>query len=127
MFNTFSVDEDLIWEFFEAVTGWTTARKEWYETNGLRILQLQRAMLLLGGPDLKWKPNTDDDNPPRFYQPLPSGPYKGRTVKRETFEENRKEYYEALGWDTKGLPKPAILRSLGLRSVETKLREANIL
>jgi len=127
MFNTFSVDEDLIWEFFEAVTGWTTARQEWYETSGVRILQLQRAMLLLGGPDLKWKPGVDDDNPPRFYEPLPSGPYKGRKVKKEAFEEEKKEYYEAVGWDEKGLPKPEVLIKLGLQSVETKLRKSNIL
>jgi len=127
MFNTFSVDEDLIWEFFEAVTGWTTARQEWYETNGLRILQLQRAMLLLGGPDLKWKPRIDDDNPPRFYEPLPSGPYKGRTTKKERFLEERKEYYGAVGWDKNGLPKPETLRKLRLQDVEAKLIESNIL
>jgi len=127
MFNTFSVSKEVIWDFFDAVTGWTTAQKEWYETNGLRILQLQRAMLLLGGPDLKWKTGVDDDNPPRFYEPLPSGPYKGRTVKKETFQEEKNEYYEAVGWDTRGLPKPETLRKLGLLDVEAKLREANIL
>jgi len=126
-FNTFFVDRDLIWDFFNAVTGWTTAQKEWYETNGLRILQLQRAMLLLGGPDIKWKPEVDDDNPPRFYEPLPSGRYKGRAVKKEKFQEAKKEYYEAVGWDEKGLPKPETLRKLGLQNVEAKLRKSNIL
>jgi aldehyde:ferredoxin oxidoreductase len=126
-FNTFSVSRELIWDFFDAVTGWTTAQKEWYETNGPRILQLQRAMLLLGGPDLKWKPEVDDDNPPRFYEPLPSGPYKGRKVKKEKFQEAKNEYYEAVGWDKNGLPKPEVLRKLGLQDVEAKLRESNIL
>jgi len=127
MFNTFSVSKKVIWDFFDAVTDWATAQKEWYETNGSRILQLQRAMLLLGGPDLKWKPGVDDDNPPRFYEPLLSGPYKGRTVKRKTFLEEKNEYYEALGWDKNGLPKPKTLRKLGLRDVEAKLRESSIL
>jgi len=126
LFNTFSVDISLIWDFFDAITGWTTARQEWCETNGLRILQLQRAMLLLGGPDLKWKPNADDDNPARFYEPLPSGPYKGKTVDRGKFEEEKKEYYEAVGWDQNGLPKPDVLKELGLQKVEAKLRDANI-
>jgi len=126
-FNTFFISKDLIWDFFDAVTGWTTAKKEWYETNGQRILQLQRAMLLLGGPDLKWKPEVDDDNPPRFYEPLPSGRYKGRAVKKEKFQEAKNEYYEAVGWDKNGLPKPEILRKLGLQDVEAKLRESNIL
>jgi len=126
-FNTFFISRELIWEFFDAVTGWTTVQKEWYETSGPRILQLQRAMLLLGGPDLKWKPEVDDDNPPRFYEPLPSGPYKGRKVKKEKFQEAKKEYYEAVGWDEKGLPKPEVLRKLGLQNVEAKLRKSNIL
>jgi len=127
MFNTFSVGKDVIWDFFDAVTGWTTAQKEWYKTNGLRILQLQRAMLLLGGPDLKWKPGVDDDNPPRFYEPLPSGPYKGRAVKKATFKEEKNEYYEAVGWDRNGLPKPETLRKLGLQDIEAKLKKSKVL
>jgi len=84
-------------------------------------------MLLLGGPDFKWKPEIDDDNPPRFYEPLPSGPYKGRMIKKGAFEKEKKKYYEAVGWDENGLPKPEVLRKLGLQNVETKLRESNIL
>ncbi len=126
-FNTFSVDLDIIWDFFNAVTGWLDLRSEWYETNALRIVQLQRAMLLLGGPDLKWKANTDDDNPPRFYEPLPTGPYKGKVVNRESFEEEKQEYYKAMGWGEKGLPKPEVLRKLGLGQVEEKLRKTEIL
>jgi aldehyde:ferredoxin oxidoreductase len=84
-------------------------------------------MLLLGGPDLKWKANADDDNPPRFYEPLPTGPYKGKAVNRKLFEEEKQEYYKAMGWDEKGLPKPATLRKLGLREVEEKLRKTEIL
>ncbi len=126
-FNTFSLSIDMIWDFFSAVTGWTDLREDWYETNALRILQLQRAMLLLGGPDLKWKANTDDDNPTRFYEPLPSGPYKGKAVSRKLFEERKHEYYGAVGWDKKGLPKTKVLRKLGLQDVETKLERAGIL
>jgi len=126
-FNTFSTGIDLIWDFFAAVTGWQDQRQEWYETYAPSILQLQRAMLLLGGPDLKWKANADDDNPPRFYEPLPTGPYKGKKVDRRLFEEQKQEYYEAMGWDRNGLPKPETLRKLGLNSVETKLKQAGIL
>ena len=126
-FNTFSMNIDMIWDFFSAVTGWTDLRKDWYETNALRIVQLQRAMLLLGGPDLKWKANTDDDNPARFYEPLPSGPYKGKTVSRKLFKEQKLEYYEAVGWDKEGLPKTDVLKKLGLQDVETKLKRAGVL
>lgn len=126
MFNTFAVDEDLIWEFFEAVTGWTKARREWYEANGQRIINIQRAMLLLGGPDHRWRGGIDDDNPPRFYEPLPTGPYKGRTVKKTIFQQEKAEYYEALGWDQNGLPKPVTLRKLGLQNIEAKLEKSKI-
>ncbi len=126
-FNTFMIGIDIIWQFFDAVTGWKTLRQEWYESNGLRIIQLQRAMLLLGGPDLRWKANADDENPARFYEPLPSGPYKGKAVNRESFRESKQEYYAAVGWDQNGVPKPKTLRSLGLRSVEAKLKRNKIL
>jgi len=126
-FNTFAVSIDRVWEFFEAVTGLQTLRQEWYQTNGLRILNMQRAMLLLGGPDLKWKAGTDDENPPRFYEPLPSGPYKGKTVDKKSFEEAKQEYYEAVGWDKNGLPKPETLTKLGLQNMEIKLKKAKIL
>jgi len=126
-FNTFFVGIDLIWGFFEAVTGWKTLRQEWYKTNGLRILNLQRAMLLLGGPDLKWKPNADDENPARFYEPLPSGPHKGKSVDKKSFEESKQEYYKVVGWDKNGLPEPETLRRLGLGDVENRLTEAQIM
>jgi aldehyde:ferredoxin oxidoreductase len=127
MFNTFNVGIDRIWEFFDAVTGWKTLRQEWDETNALRILNLQRAMLLLGGPDLKWKANVDDENPARFYEPLPSGPYEGKTLNKESFEASKQEYYKAVGWDENGLPKPETLQKLSLADVETKLKRTQIL
>jgi aldehyde:ferredoxin oxidoreductase len=102
-------------------------QEEWYKEKALRILHLQRAMLLLGGPDVKWKPKLDDDNPPRFWEPLPSGPYKGKTLDRKKFEESRLEYFEAAGWNENGVPKPETLRKLGLEDVETKLRDAALI
>jgi aldehyde:ferredoxin oxidoreductase len=127
MFNTFAMEEDTTWDFFEAVTGWRITEEEWYKASGLRILQIQRAMLLLGGPDHKWASEKDDENPPRFYEPLPTGPYARKTTNRRTFEESKQEYYEAVGWDKRGIPKPETLRKLGLQDVEAKLRDAGIL
>ena len=126
-FNTFALEEDLIFEFMEAVTGWKITREDWYKNKGLRILQIQRAMLLLGGRDAKWNPEKDDDNPPRFYEPLPTGPYAGKTTNRKVFEDSKQEYYEAVGWDKHGLPRPEMLRRLGLRDVEEKLRAVSII
>ena len=126
-FNTFAIEEALIFEFVEAVTGWKITREDWYKDKGLRILQIQRAMLLLGGSDAKWNPEKDDDNPPRFYEPLPSGPYAGKTTNRKAFEDSKQEYYQAVGWDKHGLPRPEMLRRLGLQDVEDKLRAVSII
>jgi len=126
-FNTFALEEDLIFEFLAAVTGWKTTREEWYKDKGLRILQIQRAMLLLGGADAKWNPEKDDENPPRFYEPLPTGPYAGKTTDRKAFEDSKQEYYEAVGWDKRGVPQPEMLRRLRLQDVEEKLRAVNII
>lgn len=111
-----------VWEFFRAVTGWKMTPDEWYGTAARRILHIQRAALLLGGPDFKWDPTIHDDNPTRFYEPLPSGPKAGQTVDRNEFEKMKKEYYEAVDWDERGVPKSEILRQLGLEDVDKVLK-----
>ena len=122
-FNTFGIPRNIKFEFYKAVTGVELTENDWVNIKALRILQLQRAMLLLGGPDKKWKPKEHDDNPPRFYEPLPSGPYKGKTVNRENFEKDKKRYYEAVGWDENGVPKSETLKKLGLDDVDKVLEK----
>jgi len=122
-FNIFGIPRNLKYEFYKAVTGLELTQEEWINTKAARILQLQRAMLLLGGPDLKWNPKIHDENPTKFYKPLPSGPYKGKTVNKAKFEEDKKEYYEAVGWDGKGIPKSEFLKKLGLHDVNKVLEE----
>jgi len=123
-FTTFGIEDTELFGFYEAVTRWKLPDKEWYNKKALRILNLQRTMLLLGGPDVKWRPKLDDDNPPRFWEPLPSGPYKGKKLNRKKFEADRLKYYEAVGWGENGVPRPETLRKLGLGSLEAKLTEA---
>lgn len=84
------------------------------------MLAIQRAALLIGGPDVKWGP-ADDENPPRFYEPLPSGPQKGKTTDKAKVAELRKQYYEAVGWDEKGIPKSSTLKKLGIENVDKAL------
>jgi aldehyde:ferredoxin oxidoreductase len=122
-FNIFGIPRKLKFEFYKAVTALELTQEEWCDTKALRILQLQRAMLLLGGPDLKWKPKRHDANPPRFYEPLPSGPYKGKTVDKAKVEENKRRYYKAVGWDKNGIPKSEVLRKLGLKDVDRALEK----
>jgi aldehyde:ferredoxin oxidoreductase len=123
VFNTFEVPHNIKFEFYKAITGIELTLEEWYGTKALRILQMQRAMLLLGGPDLMWKPEIHDENPPRFYEPLPSGPYKGKVADRKRVKEDTKEYYRAAGWDEHGIPKTATLKKLDLDDVDKKLEE----
>ncbi len=113
--------EDLQWRFLRAVTGWNTTDEDWKTTLGPRIVHIQRAAELIGGPDVNWRPPKDDDNPKRFYEPLPSGPYKGQTTDREFVDQRRLEYYEAIGWDKNGIPKPDVLKKLGLQDVDKAL------
>ncbi|MCK5631947.1 aldehyde ferredoxin oxidoreductase, partial [Candidatus Bathyarchaeota archaeon] len=120
-FNSFGLRRKVILDFYEAVTGEELTQEEWCNFRGLRILQLQRAMLLLGGPDLKWSPKIHDDNPPRFYEPLASGPYKGRTVQKAKVLKAKQKYYGEAGWDENGIPTSESLRRLGLENVDTAL------
>jgi aldehyde:ferredoxin oxidoreductase len=120
-FNSFSIPSKIRFQFYKAVTGIELTSDEWVKTKAMRVLQLQRAMLLLGGPDAKWDPTKDDVNPPRFYEPLPSGPCKGKAVDKVKVNEDRKTYYKEAGWDRKGLPKSTALRRLGLQDVDKAL------
>jgi len=120
---SFTVNRDLLWDFYRAVTGWDTTVEQWNTELGHRITDIQRAAELLGGPDIKWDPKIDDDNPPRYYEPLPSGPHKGKTTDREVVKEMKKKYYEAIGWDENGIPKSSVLKKLGLEDVDKVLNK----
>jgi len=122
-FNMYYSEPKLKFDFYEAATGQESSQNDWDNIKALRILQLQRAMLLLGGPDLKWNLKTHDDNPQRFYEPLPSGPFKCKTVDRSRVEKERRQYYQAVGWDENGMPTTQVLKKLGLESVDTALRK----
>ncbi len=111
----FAVVDEYLWEFYQAVTGNQMNKAFWFSTGAKRILSLQRILLLLGGPDVKWDPRKDDDLPPRFYEPLPDGPKKGEKVKKEELEEAKRSYYEYQGWDELGIPTKETLEKIGLR------------
>jgi aldehyde:ferredoxin oxidoreductase len=123
-FNTYAPGtRDKLWEFYTAVRGWELNRERWYSTDARRIIDIQRAALLIGGPDLRWRPCADDVNPDRFYEPLPSGPHKGKASVRAEVDRDVKDYYHQMGWDERGVPSSEELRRLGLQSVDKKLDE----
>jgi aldehyde:ferredoxin oxidoreductase len=119
---TFCTIEELMWDFAQIVTGWNLTEDRWCREHGPRIVTLQRVLLLLGGPDVFWDPVEDDENPPRFYEPLPTGPYKGRTTDRKRVEQKRQEYYRAIGWDARGIPTHETLKKLDLTDLENKVK-----
>lgn len=119
----FGLPRNLKFDFYNAITGLELTREGWAKGGGLKTLQIQRALLLLGGPDLTWNPKVDDDNPRRFYEPLPSGPYKGKAADRSKVKESVQEYYEAAGWDENGIPTSTTLKKLGLANVDKALTE----
>ncbi|MCD6089357.1 aldehyde ferredoxin oxidoreductase, partial [Candidatus Bathyarchaeota archaeon] len=123
VFCMFTVVPDLVWELTYAVTGWRITEEKWCREQGRRIITLQRVLLLLGGPDIFWIPEKDDDNPKRFYEPLPTGPYKGKAAEKTVVERKKKEYYKAMGWDERGIPKEEELKRLGLEDVEEEVRK----
>lgn len=114
---------ELIFEMLQAVTGFPTTLEDWRKVNGPRIVTLQKALLLIGGPDVFWEPIVDDDNPPRFYDPLPSGPYKGKTTDKELVYAKRAAYFETLGWDLRGIPTKETLNRLGLGDLESAMKK----
>ncbi|MEM2912783.1 MAG: aldehyde ferredoxin oxidoreductase C-terminal domain-containing protein [Candidatus Bathyarchaeia archaeon] len=122
MFTFFSPEtQRLLWSFLESVTGWKITPEEWYNATARRILHIQRAALLLGGPDLRWNPKIHDDVPKRWYEPLGKGPFSGKAVDRDRMRESISEYYRAAGWDENGIPTSEELRRLGLDDVDERL------
>ena len=118
MICTFNaVDWDTMIGLLNTVTGWKVTQDEIFKDIGTRVLTLQRILLLLGGPDVFWDPRKDDENSPRFYEPLPTGPYKGKTANREEVKKKKKEYFKELGWNEYGIPTEETLKKLGIEAV----------
>ncbi|MFX1575389.1 MAG: aldehyde ferredoxin oxidoreductase family protein [Promethearchaeota archaeon] len=126
-FTTFTLAFDEIASFYQAVTGWELTKENWFSEKGLRILQLQRTVALLGGPDAEWRSKHDDTLPSRFWEPLPSGPFKGVSIDKNTFEKLKSEYYTTVGWNDEGVPSSEILQKLDLNDVELKLKKEELL
>ncbi|MEM1702987.1 MAG: aldehyde ferredoxin oxidoreductase C-terminal domain-containing protein [Zestosphaera sp.] len=115
-----AVDVKKLVNYLNAVTGWGFSEEDVYLT-GVRTLTIQRVLLLLGGPDVFWDPRTHDDNPERFYEPLPSGPKRGEAPRREDVKKELISYYEGLGWDELGIPKDETLARLDMRELAKEI------
>jgi len=120
-FTYYGVPQSLVFDFAKAITGFDINLDNWRSITGPRIVTLQKAFLLMGGPDVTWEPLEDDDNPPRFYEPLPSGPYKGKTTDRDLVDTKLQAYFDTLGWDERGIPKKETLERLDLAYLEKSM------
>jgi aldehyde:ferredoxin oxidoreductase len=96
-------------EFIAAVTGWDFSPEETLVT-GERIQTLRQLFNIREGINPK-----EFCLPQRVSQPATTGPHKGVSV---DFELLRKQYYEAIGWDSEtGHPLKSRLEELGLKSL----------
>lgn len=102
-----------------AITGFDITEDELNTVMVPRWIALQRAGLFLSG----WT-HDDAKNPPRFYEPLPSGPedrdepIKGKAIDPEAEATAIQEAYTAFGYDEKGVPTTETLERLGLSDLD---------
>jgi len=63
------------------------------------------------------------DYPPErwFKEPLTRGPLAGSKLSKEAYDKLLSWYYEARGWDSRGLPRKSTLRERGLGYVAEQL------
>jgi aldehyde:ferredoxin oxidoreductase len=106
-----SPDEQL--QLLKASTGFDISQEEMQKVYLHRWTTLQRITQLLAG----WT-YEDDTNPPRFFEPLPTGPYKGLKVDKVEEQQRVQEAYRVRGYDKRGIPTSESLEKLGLQDVD---------
>jgi aldehyde:ferredoxin oxidoreductase len=111
-----SLGSEVALELLNASTGFDVTEEELNTTLVPRWVALQRTLLILAG----WG-HEDDTNPPRFYEPLPSGPHKGMKVDKTAEQKSLQEAYRARGWDKRGIPTSETLERLGLPYLDAVL------
>jgi len=106
-----------ILQFLNASTGFNITEEEMSNVLLPRWTTLQWAPLLMHG----WT-HEDNTNPPRSYEPLPSGPYKGLRVSKAKEQQMIQEAFAARGWDRRGVPNSETLDRLGLPYLEAVMK-----
>ena len=95
-------------ELVQAVTGWDTTIYELAKA-AQRALNLARIFNLREGFT-----SVDDWLPPRFFQPQTSGALSETAVNSKDLRRAIDLYYEMMGWDLDGVPRPGTLHELGV-------------
>lgn len=110
-----ALDYSEVVEAVRAITGWEISLWELMKV-GERRLNMMRAFNIASGMTRE-----NDLLPPRMYEPLESGPAKGKKISREMYEEALSLYYEMVGWDQNGCPLKSKLLELELEWVNKSL------
>jgi aldehyde:ferredoxin oxidoreductase len=113
-FQGLTRDQEIEW--LQAITGFGITKDELEKTMIPRWTTLMRVSILLAGWTYK-----DDVNPPRFYEPLPDGPFKGMKVDKAIEEKKKADFYKAEGWDSQGVPTTDTLKKHGLEAYDSAL------
>jgi len=108
---------------FNAATGWNF-RTEDFERFGLMGLTLGRAYNIREGYGGVMPPCDADIYPEKAHHKLTYGKGKGKEYSKETFVEDRAEYYSAMGLDERGVPTKETLRERGLEFTIKELEKA---
>jgi aldehyde:ferredoxin oxidoreductase len=100
----------------KAATGWTNFDVNALLDVGARIYALGRLFNLTS---LNVTPQDYDKYyPPRWFEPLPNGPYKGKATVYDgdpsKMYADLQQYYQDRGWTNEGVPTQATLQNLGL-------------
>jgi aldehyde:ferredoxin oxidoreductase len=92
----------------EAATGWETSLYELLTVaeRGIAASRILNARLGIG-PE-------EDRLPERFFEPLPDGPFQGKAIGKEDFEDAKGRFFQIMGWDDRGVPTKETCLRLGL-------------
>ena len=108
----FDIDPNIYSGFYSSAVGIETTFEQLMERSE-GIYSLTRAINLRRGVTRK-----DDYPPPRvFNDPVPQGPFKGKTINKDQYKKILNLYYELRGWDSEGIPKKETLLKFGLDDI----------
>jgi len=108
----FEIDPSIYADFYSFCVGIKTSFQQLIERSEA-IYNITRAINLRRGITRK-----DDYPPPRtFNDPVPQGPFQGKVLEKDKYEQILNLYYELRGWTEEGIPKKETLNRLGLEDL----------
>ncbi len=113
-FPWIEVGFELDWypRYFAAATGLKWSLEDLYRVSDRCYSLIRSYWVREAGGD--WSPQMDMPPARWFNEPLTKGPLAGSTLDRDGFDKLLSWYYEKRGWDDRGIPTKATLKSLGL-------------